>query len=462
MAAVALRPRSKWSRVIWFGCLIGAICFEGVGRRLAPQISLTVFYFVKDVVLIFGWFAFGMRRNATRTALKLYGGFSLLLVAAVGWTFLQMFNPNQGSIVLGLVGLRAYWLWWLAPPVIASALAAEKDRSRCLFLLALITIGISLYAFVQAASPASDARNAYVLYGGELVENPDIHDGRVRVSSTFSYLTGFSDFLTLVPALLLSLGLGESVWLVRFSAFAAVAVAAAALPTTVSRAPILMSGGALIVVMFVSGFLATRAGRRVAVAGALALVATLATAPDAVESLRSRFEGDDTGDRLMDQMYVLPPVAIAVIDFPAFGIGTGMQQNARLALNVATPWDNELEPARVLIELGLPGYLLVWMARFGLVIALVRAARYLKTNRRYGAAGAAAAYAALTMFGSLTFDHVWQALYFTGVGLILREVVDTSELPRLPPRNRRLEQVPSFGVATTGVPRAIASMYGTP
>ena len=30
------------------------------------------------------------------------------------WTVIEVFNPDQLSKLLALVGLRAYWLWWLA------------------------------------------------------------------------------------------------------------------------------------------------------------------------------------------------------------------------------------------------------------------------------------------------------------------------------------------------------------
>jgi len=69
------------------------------------------------------------------------------------------------------------------------------------------------------------------------------------------------------------------------------------------------------------------------------------------------------------------------------------------------------------------GFLLVWTVKLGLSIALLRAHRMLKRARRKGAATAALSYAILTMVGNLTFDHIWQALYFMGCGFILAEVL---------------------------------------
>ena len=57
------------------------------------------------------------------------------------------------------------------------------------------------------------------------------------------------------------------------------------------------------------------------------------------------------------------------------------------------------------------------------MVALMRAYKLLKRAGRRGAATAALSYALLTFAGNLTFDHVWQALYFIGCGFILAEVL---------------------------------------
>jgi hypothetical protein len=100
-----------------------------------------------------------------------------------------------------------------------------------------------------------------------------------------------------------------------------------------------------------------------------------------------------------------------------------MQQNARGSLRIQPEYEYEAETGRYLIELGPVGFLLVWTAKLGLIVALVRAYAILKRAGKRGSAGAALSYAALTMFGYLTFDHIWQALYFMGCGYILAEVV---------------------------------------
>ena len=99
-----------------------------------------------------------------------------------------------------------------------------------------------------------------------------------------------------------------------------------------------------------------------------------------------------------------------------------MLQNARSALRIPVKYEVEQEFERLLVELGTLGFLLIWTIKLGLSVALYRAHRLLKHAGRRGASTAALSYAILTMVGSLTFDHVWQALYFIGCGFILAEV----------------------------------------
>jgi hypothetical protein len=107
-----------------------------------------------------------------------------------------------------------------------------------------------------------------------------------------------------------------------------------------------------------------------------------------------------------------------------------------------------------LIELGPVGYLLVWTAKLGLIIALIRAYALLKRAGRRGAAGAALSYAALTMVGSQTFDHVWQALYFLGCGFILAEVISVQRARAVVPQAELARQ------ETRSADRAQAALQG--
>ncbi|MEW5847171.1 MAG: hypothetical protein AB2A00_00105 [Myxococcota bacterium] len=413
-----------------------AICCEGLGRKFLPQIPSVVFYFLKDVFLVGGVLLFGVKPHVKAAVRSLYGRFVPILVLAVTWTAVEMVNPEHQHLGLSLIGFRAYWLWWVAPLVIAGALRDERDRRSVLRALGVISTGIALLAVYQFSQPASSAVNTYALYDGRVMNDVDVVSatGRVRVSSTFSYLSGFVAFTQLVPPILLSLGLAESDRRTRFWCLVGAGLTTAALPMSGSRGPVFIGGAALLAVLHSAGSFRTRAGRRVLMGVAAALVAAFFAFPEATEGVRARFEGRDTLDRINSGLVILPPVAIAITRYPLLGVGTGMKQNAADAFGVRTPWYNEGEPGKLLIELGLPGYVLVWLARFGIAWALLRAARILKQRGQPAMAGAAVAYALLTLTIMLVFDHVAQALFFTGLGMILHAVVNSTPSAAAAPR----------------------------
>jgi len=291
-------------------------------------------------------------------------------------------------------------------------------------------------AAFQFASPADSSLNLYSVYEGEEIHASDMATvaatGRARVASTFSFLSGFVDFCLLIPTLLLSIGLETRDKSLRRAALFATICAAAVIPMSGSRSSVVAGVAVLLLMAWASGLFFTRIGRRVLIGGIVAAVVAVVAFPDAFFGVQSRFENtDETADRFAELAGVLPPVALSIYAYPALGIGTGMQQNGRSALHVDTAWVSEAESARTLIELGPVGYLLVWTTKLGLVIGLARAYTLLKRAGRRGAAGAALSYAVLTMFGSLVFDHVWQALYFLGCGFILAEVASVQRAQAL-------------------------------
>jgi hypothetical protein len=413
-------------RLVWFAALLAAICFEGLGRRYLPQIPATVFYFLKDAVLLVGFARFRINRQTVAIVRHLYGRFLPFLTLAVVWTFVEIFNPDNQSLLLGLLGLRAYWFWWIAPFVVASVLSDPAVRRKAVFVLAAVTVVVALFAVLQFNAPATDTVNTYTVVNGKTLQAFTVGSTqRARVSSTFAFLTGFTAFVSMIPALLLSIGLGESDRKARLAALVATVLAAATLPMAGSRGPIVIGFVLCALVAWRAGLVFTRAGRRIVVLVALAAFATVFAFPDAIQGVINRFNGGDTEDRFISALEVLPPVAMTNNDFPFFGSGTGMEQNYRSQLGVTD--DNatwvEGEAGKQLVELGAIGHLLVWMAKLGLAVSLWKASRILKLAGRRAAAGAALAYVILTFFGAHPFDHYYSSLYFLGMGFILQELV---------------------------------------
>jgi hypothetical protein len=413
----------------WFFTLLCFICLEGMGRKYIPAVPGVVFYFAKDVVLLYGYVQLRPPAYVSRLWRNLYGGFAFAWIAAFVWTALEMFNPAHDSIILAFIGIRAYWLWWIAPVIIAGILQDPKEKKRAIYLLSGLSVVIALLAMVQFVSPPSADVNLYGYVEGEAVHADSsvvASTGRARVASTFSYISGFSDFTVLVPALLLSLGLGTNDPPVRRAALTGAFAIAAAMPMSGSRGPLVLGLIVLGIISWSAGLFLTNVGRRVLIGVVAGAVIGVVAFPEAFQGVQDRFTSseEETTGRFMEAFQILPPVSMATVDYPLLGLGTGMHQNARWSFHLPEmPYAAEAENHRYLIELGPVGFSLFWLAKVGLLMLLLKCRRILVAANRRAGGGAALAYAVLTMFGNLTFDHVWQALYFTGVGFVFAEVL---------------------------------------
>jgi O-antigen ligase len=425
--ARSLSPANQTFRSVWFAMLLGSICLEGLGRRYLPAVPSTVFYFAKDVVLILGLIRFRINRDVRKVFSSLYGGFAPFLKLALLWTLVEIVNPDQQSLVLGLLGFRAYWFWWIAPLVVASVLLDPVVRRKVVMLQAGVTAIVAILAIFQFGAPVDDTLNTYSIVDGEAAMAATVATtGRPRVSSTFSYLSGFTDFAALVPVLLLSVGLGEKNRRARLAALIATLLIAAALPMSGSRGPFVLSLVLCGMVAWRAGLIFTPTGRRVIMLAVAAGFISVYAYPEALQGTMDRFQGSDTDDRVSEFFTILPPVALyKYSEYPVFGIGTGMVQNYRqqFGVNPETFGGAESEVSRLLVELGVGGYLLIWIARLGLVVVLWRSSKILMKAGRRAASAAAVAYAFLGFYGSLVFDHIYAALFFVGFGFILQEVV---------------------------------------
>jgi ABC-type proline/glycine betaine transport system permease subunit len=416
----------------WFLLLLSSICLEGLGRKYLPGIPSAAFYFFKDFVLLLGFVRYPAPLAVSRVVKLLYRGFTAVWLAGFLWTLIEIFNPEHQSLPLAFLGLRAYWFWWIAPAIIAGVLHTPKQKRRAIYVLVFLSFGICTLAAAQFASPSTSALNLYTVQDGQEIYADAATvgaTGRPRVASTFAFLTGFANFTILVPALLLSIGLETQDRRLRWFVLGATLLTASTVPMAGSRSSVLLGALILAITAYSAGLFFTVIGRRIMIGAIAGAVLAIVAFPDAFIGVQSRFDNqEETVGRLSEFGLFIPPVALLTLNYPMMGLGTGMQQNARASMGVwISEWDSESESHRLLIELGPVGFCLIWTAKLGLTIALLRARMILKDAGRRAAAGAALSYAMLTMIGSLEFDHIWQSLYFVGCGFILAEVVNVLE-----------------------------------
>ncbi len=412
---------------VWAALILAAICFEGLGRKYVSFVPQPVFYLLKDMVLLGGLVAFGIDVRVRAVSRELLRGFGLVLAVGFAWTVLQVANPASPSLGLGLLGLRAYWLWWLAPLVVATAFRGGLAPERIASILGTIALVVAAYAAYQFASPAGAAVTQYAGYEGWVDPAAVASTGRVRVASTFAFLSGFVAFALVAPPVLVWLGLRSTALRARVLAFTGAGATIISIPMSGSRGVTVLSAAGMAIVLWRAGLLRTRAGRRVAAVAVAALLAMTWLVPEAAQGVRDRFDSGETKGRAVEALIGLTPAPLLLYDYPPLGVGTGTQHNAATILGRTGEWVVEGEPDRYLVELGAPGFVLMYLRRVGLAVALVRISGRLRRLGQAPASGVALVLAVLSMTASIVFDHVFQALFFFAAGLLLAEAVPRGE-----------------------------------
>jgi len=115
-----------------------------------------------------------------------------------------------------------------------------------------------------------------------------------------------------------------------------------------ARASVLLGAAMLIIAAWSTGLLFTRIGRRIVMGGVAAGVLAVVVFPEAFVGVQSRFSNEEeTQSRYWATAVVaFPPLALAEFQYPAFGYGTGTQQNARQMLHLPTKIEVEPEVGR--------------------------------------------------------------------------------------------------------------------
>jgi hypothetical protein len=410
-------------RIGWFCALLAAICFEGLARKLFPALPASALYFSKDIVLLCGA-TFGISAQARRTVAQLYGSFLIPAVIAFAVILLQLFNPEQASLPLGLLGVRSYCLWWAAALIVPSVLDSPRLVNVACQVMGITALVVSAVAAYQYNQPADAAINSYAWSNeSEDVAVSVVHStGRARVTSTFSYITGFNDFSILLTPFLLACGIaGQHARRRRlFLALAALAFFCGFMSG--SRSAMVYALITIPLTIGLRAFLSRRIGPPLVAAIVLGGVAASYLAPEAVQGVIDRFQtdGDENAQRVVSALSAVPPLASFVYDYPIEGVGTGMTQTARQAFGVYySRWPCESEPHRLLVELGIVGYAFVSLAKVGLGLGLFRLKELMKSKKMAGFSGFTLALAPLALSLRILTDHVMQALFFTVVGLLL-------------------------------------------
>jgi hypothetical protein len=379
--------------------LLVLIIVEGAIRKWFLPSFAELVYFYKDVlmvVILVGYFT--QRRKAPFVIKRQLKFFFAVITAFLIYACAVVVNPSAPHLFASLFGLKAYCLY-MPLVLLVPRMFTTKEKLinflRWYLVIALMVAALGVWQFMD--SNPDSALNRYAWSDeavGNVVQDTAVFADSsgnyfVRITSTFSFVSGLTVYLPIVFALLLGLtSLGATRTLpasVRLLYYLTIGAAVATAFMSGSRGVIVNLGLVTIVFYaFTSMKNAMRRLRQAVVGGVLIFLTLIVVSPQAVDALYQRAFGGE------EQIEEGRARIAAVFDFPfeeagyagAFGYGIGATQNSvpalmsRLGLTHTgepIPIPVESESSRVMLELGVIGFLLFTLMRLGILITLWRA-----------------------------------------------------------------------------------------
>jgi hypothetical protein len=310
---------------------------------------------------------------------------------------------------------------------------AIKSREHLLNLIwwyLLIAIPVAILGFVQIAAGPDSFLNTYVSHNEDTAMGVGFGRGNdlIRTSGTFSYISGYTAFLSFVAFLALGYNIAQG-WRIKSNLvpLAALTLAVGAMFTTGSRAPVytlIATGPVILGLAVTSGVLAPRVAVRLCLLLPLIAVVALNLSPRAFEAFTERASEstDSTSERLLDGVF---QVTGALEATPILGLGIGVTHPSALSVMEARSawWLQDIavegELARVSVEMGLIGLLLVLGLRLIVAVFALRCALSFK-DPVYRAFGIVlTVHLALGIANSIILNVTAGLYYWGALGLML-------------------------------------------
>ncbi|OLP18782.1 hypothetical protein BST81_08560 [Leptolyngbya sp. 'hensonii'] len=361
--------------------MFAIVVLEGALRKwFLPQASELI-YFLKDFVLLgayLNFFFFMPVQQRVRIPQQLI---FIPIFLVTGWCTFQAFNPALGSLLIGILGLKAYLfyipLMWMLPTLFPTQEDLYKFlRNHLLLILLTCTLGIA-----QFFSPPSSFLNVYA--PGRAVDTATFGAGglaTVRVTGTFSYINSYTGYLIVCFGLLFPmLTVNQSLFWRSITVIELILVAVNSFMTG-SRS--LVFGECLFFASFIliRTFTQPRSNLRLIRQFAIPLTVTgisvLLGFSSAIDRFRRRVTTNkDVSERVSATL--LEPIRFMQLkDLDGYGAGATHQGSLPLRRLLGLP-PGELIPVfhegelgRVALELGPIGFFLWYGLRLGIAICL--------------------------------------------------------------------------------------------
>ena len=370
----------KWLFWLYFLLLI----FEGALRKwVLPQLSGPLLVVRDPVSMLIIWEAYRTHKWPKEWT----AATAFLAVGLLGLCSIQFMTGNTSWFIV-LYGLRSYLLPFPVALIMGENLTASDLRKFAVCTLWLL-LPLTALEVAQYYAPAGSFLNKGAYRGTEQLAYAL---GHVRASSTFSYVTGPTNFLPLAAAFIFY-GLTSETFARRWLLWAAMVALIIAIPVTGSRSLVFLLAGVVASVVIASMGGGIKFGRSVqailAIAVVVLLISQFPAFNEATNTLADRFsnatqaEGGSTGQSLFLRS-VQPTIRTLEISFATNNwIGTGVGYGASAVSTLLTGGQYSLageeEVPRVINEFGAPCGIAFMLFRLALGIMITfKATSYMR------------------------------------------------------------------------------------
>jgi hypothetical protein len=449
LAAIVWSSR-RWREGIKIALVLAI--FEGALRKWVFPGAQDLVYFAKDVFLLGAYAGFLRQRRQLRYRPPTVQAVSVALVLLAVLGMLEVFNPNLPNLLVGVLGFKAYFFYVPLLYILPAVFPSDAALAGSIRTYLRIAIPVGLLALAQFFSPADSILNTYARSNEPITAITFGSSTYVRVTATFSFISGYTSYLLAMSILLLA-WLGTTRWRFRGNLDLLVALGFTLLGMlmTGSRGPLL----AFVVVLPLYWWLAIVRERQ---SGAtllrllvgLGLIGILLNqfGGEAVGAFEGRASGSGVGaflDRIstpfMAPLNVLPDVGL-------FGFGIGAAHQAATALAggpIPFVWLRglavEAESGRILLELGPLGFLLLYFIRLYMAVFAFRQVLVLRTPFHRAMAVSSLLFFLVQIPGNIVYDVTSSLYFWTSGGLLLTAMKLDREAVRAAARAK--QQIPA-------------------
>ncbi len=372
-----------WSYSHWRAAVKVAfvsLLVEGAIRKWVLPQGQELVYFLKDVFLVGAYIRFFLAPDPELRAyrLRIPGTLIFSMCAVIGLTVL---NPNIGSLLLGVYGLKIYMFYIPLMFMMPFLFRTQDEMRKNLLYYSWLGIPICLLGILQWQSDTFSVMNTYAGGMGETGATTFGFGDRARITGTFSYITGHTTFVIFFGVLnliLLSWKETPHKWIIMAVSLPLLGVNAFMGGSRSSLFAVALVAGGFVLASF-GGKVATSrqflttliVGFVVSAAGALYMFAEAAV----YWETRYKTSADSFEERVFGHTFSAVGMGLEEGGLGGFGIGTThpATEAIRNALRIPPPkhrppvFDHEM--GQIMVELGLFGFM-AWYA-LRLILLLV-------------------------------------------------------------------------------------------